>query len=129
MRDSRLRSARVGEVLPPSLIGRARSRRIDATAVLLPGREPVEDYVAALDDRAADFAGWDGRVLVAEPDGADDHRLVIVDRYGQVYDVSEAASTTGLPDADAVTEWFRFLATACPECGVRDDPVPRAWTP
>ena len=24
---------------------------------------------------------------------------------------------------DELSEWFRFLATACPECGVIDDPL------
>jgi hypothetical protein len=50
------------------------------------------------------------------------HRLLIVDRYGQVYSVSNADAAADLPDADALTDWFRFLATACPECGVIDDP-------
>jgi hypothetical protein len=26
-------------------------------------------------------------------------------------------------------EWFKFLATMCPECGVLDDPIGRGWTP
>ena len=30
---------------------------------------------------------------------------------------------------DALEEWFRFLATACPECGVIDDPVAFGPTP
>ena len=34
-----------------------------------------------------------------------------------------------LPDAAALEEWFRFLATACPECGVIDDPVWSGPTP
>ena len=70
-----------------------------------------------------DFAGWDGRVVVTDPDGQPMHRLAVVDRYGQVYSVTDADAATDLPDAAALTEWFRFLATACPECGVLDDPV------
>ena len=53
----------------------------------------------------------------------------MLDRYGQVYAIHDAATTEELPDADALEEWFRFLATACPECGVLDDPIGRGWVP
>ncbi len=125
----RLRSARVGELLPSPAIGRTSPRVLDAMAVLVPGAESTDTYVAALDAHAGDFAGWDGRVLVTDPDGEPTHHLAIVDRYGQVYSVTDAQQTTDLPDADALTEWFRFLSTACPECGVLDDPIGRGWTP
>lgn len=118
-----LRRARVGDHLPTSVVDRVRPRRLEATALLLPGLDSVDEYIAALEGRAADFASWDGRLLVVEPDGAPDHRLAVVDRYGQVYALHDAASAEGMPDADELVEWFRFLATACPECGVLDDPL------
>jgi hypothetical protein len=120
------REARVGDLLP---LDRARARRIDATALLVRGAEEITRYTDALGARADDFAAWDGRIVERPPDGPETHRLLILDRYGQVYAVHDAASADDLPDADALEEWFRFLATACPECGVIDDPARHGPTP
>ena len=120
------REARVGDLLP---LERARARRIDATALLIAGAEDTTRYTDALAARANDFAAWDGRFLERATDGNDAHRLLILDRYGQVYAVQDATKTDELPDADALEEWFRFLATACPECGVIDDPARYGPTP
>ncbi|HET6380659.1 MAG TPA: hypothetical protein VFH63_06435 [candidate division Zixibacteria bacterium] len=124
-----LRAARVADLLP-DVVERASVRRNEATAIVQPGRaEPLDAYLRALADAAHEFAAWDGRVVVLPPDDAPTHRVVILDRYGQVYDLTDAPDGAGLPTAEAVTEWFRFLATACPECGVLDDPVGRGWVP
>ncbi len=123
------RAARVGDFLPRSLIGRRGARRIDATALLVPGTQPPQAYLGELGARTDDFADWDGRIQALEADGQAGHRLLIVDRYGQVYAIHDAAAADELPDADALEEWFRFLATACPECGVIDDPVRTGPTP
>lgn len=118
---SDLRGARVGDLL--SGVGHATARRLDATVLLVPGRGDIGAYRASLDARADEFAGWDGRVVVAPADGGEAHRLLVIDRYDQVYAVHDANDASDLPDADALSEWFRFLATACPECGVIDDPL------
>ncbi len=123
------RSARVGDYLSRSLIGRRGARRIDATALLVAGAQSPEEYLGELEARTDDFADWDGRIQTLAADGQSPHRLLIVDRYGQVYAVHDATTTDELPDADALEEWFRFLATACPECGVIDDPVRTGPTP
>lgn len=117
------RSARVGDILPRRLVDRPRARRLEATALLIPGSGPSADYRSALRAAATDFADWDGQVVVSETDGAPAHRLLIVDRYRQVYAVHDATDAADLPDAHELSEWFRFLATACPECGVLDDPL------
>jgi hypothetical protein len=67
-------------------------------------------------------------VVVLARDREAVHRVIVVDRYGQVYAVFDGAEEA-LPDVSALEEWFRFLATACPECGVLDDPIGRGWTP
>lgn len=54
--------------------------------------------------------------------------LVVADRWGVVYDVVSSADESELPSADEIEEWFKFLATQCPECGVIDDPDP-GWNP
>ena len=120
---------RVGDLVPRRIVDRSRARRLEATAVLQPGAGSLDAYRAALQARIADFAGWDGRVLVTDADGQPAHRLLVVDRYRQVYAVHDATDAGDLPDAHALTEWFRFLATACPECGVLDDPLLAGPTP
>jgi hypothetical protein len=124
-----IRAATVGQLLPSRAVRTGRARRIDAVAFVLPGRADLGGYAGELRDRTDDFAAWDGRVVVLEPDGQPEHRVAIVDRYGQVYETTEAPDASSLPDADAIEEWFKFLATACPECGVIDDPRPRDWVP
>jgi hypothetical protein len=102
---------------------------LEATALLVPGRGGVDAYLAKLTSAAQEFAGWDGVVSTTDADDEATHRLLVVDRYRQVYAVYEAASPDGLPGASELEEWFRFLATACPECGVIDDPVRDGPTP
>lgn len=127
--ETAIRSARVGAVLPRRIVDRLRARRLEATAVLLPGAASMDPYRASLDASAADFAAWDGRVLVLAPDGEPTHRLLVVDRYRQVYAVHDAPDAGDLPDAHELSEWFRFLATACPECGVLDEAILVGPTP
>jgi hypothetical protein len=124
-----LRNARVGDLLPSRLLGPREVRRLAAWVVVQPGTASLADYLGELESRAEDIADWDGRVVTAPPDGEADHRLVVADRYRQVYAVTDAPDAGGLPDAESVVEWFRFLATACPECGVLDDPMRSGPTP
>lgn len=126
---SALRQARVGDRVPSALLGPMRARRLDATAVVVPGAGDIGPYLRSLEAEGDAFAAWDGRLHVVDADGTAAHRLLIVDRYRQVYAVHDAADAAELPDADAVSEWFRFLATACPECGVLDDPLLAGPTP
>ena len=124
-----IREARVGQLLGSDAVPRTSARRLEAAAVIVPGTASLAEYAAQLEERVDDFAAWDGRVVIREPDGQVAHRLAIVDRYGQVYAVTDATDASDLPDAAALEEWFRFLATACPECGVLDDPIGRGWVP
>lgn len=123
------RTARVGSILPRRVVDRPHARRLEATALLIPGSGPLEGYRSKLQASSAGFADWDGQVNVADADGEPAHRLLVVDRYRQVYAVHDATDAGDLPDAHALTEWFRFLATACPECGVLDDPLLDGPTP
>jgi hypothetical protein len=124
-----LRRAQVGGLLPRWMVGSGRIRRLEATAFIVPGSGDRTEYAGRLAGRTNDYESWDGRIAWIEPDGRAEHLVAIVDRYGQVYEVTSAADAAGLPSADALEEWFRFLATACPECGVLDDPTPRDWVP
>lgn len=124
-----LRTLAVGDLLPSGTLQRKRTRRLDATAILIPGRTALAEYRRELDRHLDDFAAWDGEVVILDADGAPDHLLVVVDRYGQVYESVAAPDASALPSAGALEAWFRFLATACPECGVLDDPRRRDWVP
>jgi hypothetical protein len=126
---SLLRTVKIGELLPRSAIRTEHARRLDATAFIVPGTGDLGSYLRSLNARSEEFGAWDGRVVTLAADGGADHRIVIVDRYGQVYEAVSATGADSLPDAGALDEWFRFLATACPECGVLDDPRPRDWVP
>jgi hypothetical protein len=106
-----------------------RTRRLDATALVVPGRADLAEYLAQLEAARPRFAEWDGRIQVAEPDGEATHRLLVVDRYRQVYAIHDEADASDLPGTHELSEWFRFLATACPECGVIDDPLLSGPTP
>jgi hypothetical protein len=118
----------VGDLLPDGAFGARPARRIDATAVVVPGTGGLDRYLARLEAGRDTFHAWDGKVLAQPPDGEPRHRVLVVDRYGQVYEAFDGAESD-LPDAAALEEWFRFLATACPECGVIDDPIGRGWVP
>jgi hypothetical protein len=122
-------AVRVGDLLPRHLMASGRVRRIDAVAFVIPGHGDLVGYTRRLEARADEFAEWDGRISILGPGNASIHRVVIADRYGQVYDVTSSPDQADLPSSDDLAEWFRFLATACPECGVIDDPRPRAWVP
>jgi hypothetical protein len=115
------RTARVGDRLRTADLGPRPARRLAATGLLVPGRGGLDGYRFLLDSAAEDFAAWDGVVVATEADDEARHRLLVVDRYRQVYAVYDATDADGLPGTSELREWFRFLATACPECGVLDD--------
>ncbi|HSK94829.1 MAG TPA: hypothetical protein VLA76_12340 [Candidatus Angelobacter sp.] len=121
-----LRHLRVGDRVPASALGRMPARRLAATALIIPGAGGLDAYLARLRAAQVAFDEWDGRVELAEADGEPTHRLLVVDRYRQIY---AAHDGNDLPDVGVLTEWFRFLATACPECGVPDDPLLTGPTP
>jgi hypothetical protein len=129
MERTALRDIRVGDRVPTRLLGPQRLRRLDATALLMPGTPAPDAYLGSLTAAAGAFAAWDGRVHVADADGEATHRLLVVDRYRQVYAVHDAAEATALPGTHELTEWFRFLSTACPECGVLDEALLAGPTP
>jgi hypothetical protein len=42
--------------------------------------------------------------------------VVIADRWGEIYFVAGSPSVDGLPSADALLEWLRYIQNECPEC-------------
>jgi len=124
----RLRATSVGDLLGRRTVQHS-DRTLDATAFVVPGTSDLGAYERGLAGWQDEFAAWDGRIVWLDADGAPEHLVVIADRYGQVYETMSTGDIADLPTGAALSEWFRFLATACPECGVIDDPRPRAWVP
>ncbi|MGH7457545.1 MAG: hypothetical protein ACREKN_00485 [Longimicrobiaceae bacterium] len=119
--------------LPDQLPRELRRGTREAYAVILPPPSGCGAYLELLADSAASFQRWDGVALVAgEGDGswfrtrlkmpAEMAALVVVDRYGEVYEVVGAEGCNRLPSPAEIEEWFKYLATQCPECGVPDGP-------
>lgn len=124
-----IRAVTVGDRIADRVVGKRRTRRLEASAIVVPGHGGLSGYLGTLKAHTHDFMAWDGRVVAFESDGEPEHRVVVIDRYGQVYEAVTSGNASDLPSAHALEEWFRFLATACPECGVLDDPRSRDWTP
>ena len=110
-----IREARVGDLVKAAGAGRV-ARGLEATAIVVPGASGLGPYADGVESRRADFAAWDGRVVILPGDGEPEHLVAIVDRYGQVYEKTSTPNVASLPHSDALEEWFKFLATACPEC-------------
>jgi hypothetical protein len=116
-----------------------------------------DDMLLSLATRIAEFRAWGGRVIVlacaadealrldmaiggqltcATIDAADAARIGmvpgspgahVIDRFGAVYAGFEPGDAHAFPEGVEVEEWFRFLATQCPECGVPDAPGGGGW--
>ena len=42
--------------------------------------------------------------------------VVVADRWGEIYFIQGADHASGLPTADDLVEWVRFVQIQCPEC-------------
>ncbi|HJR64057.1 MAG TPA: redoxin domain-containing protein [Gemmatimonadaceae bacterium] len=99
-------------------------------------------YLSELATAAGDLASWDGRVVAIVPGSldeasavraelrlpfavlsdavgrsplADGTAVVVADRYGHVYFVTETGAGHALPTPRELEEWLTYLATQCPE--------------
>jgi hypothetical protein len=101
--------------------------------------ERCAEYRDELIAARPDFDAWDGQLFVAEPgEGREEQgrargdathhgavtvpdpiggapRVVVADRFGDVYHVQEGGPAHELPEPRALEEWLRFIATQCPE--------------
>jgi hypothetical protein len=129
----------------------------DALVLLLLPHQQLHgsSYLEALEAAAADIAHWYASIaviiagtarefdraahltIVGDTDAAVHRRLgiapdraalLVVDRYGQTYEVVEADRPERLPAMAEIEQWTRFLATQCPECGVIDEPGRGEWS-
>jgi hypothetical protein len=94
--------------------------------------EPCARYARRLQEAISAFAAWDGQLVLALPDRADHEatvagtstvpdtfggapRIVVADRFGQIFHVEEGGPAHQLSEPRALEDWLRFLATQCPE--------------
>jgi len=61
--------------------------------------------------------GWKRAVQTALSVEQDGVLLLVLDRYAAPRAVSAAAEAGGLIGPAEATDWLRFLALECPECG------------
>lgn len=74
--------------------------------------------------RLVDDRGMARRRLGLSPaEGA----VLIADEWGMIYAAECSPDVTGLPDVEEISDWLRFIATQCPECGVPDEPGRGEW--
>ena len=66
-----------------------------------------EDYLRMLADMDEEFQLWEARLIVLR---ADRDRVVVADRYGQVFYTDDA-----LTAPRQLAEWLKYLGTLCPE--------------
>lgn len=99
------------------------------------------EFVAALEEAAADLEAWDGRVLAITPDpprpgraetafpwlsdpegrlagtlGLAPPAVVVADQWGELHLASEAGEGHDFPAVSELEEWLQYLAVQCPEC-------------
>jgi hypothetical protein len=104
------------------------------------GCEICAAYAGVLAAERPSFHAWDGRLVLALPAGdpgagprgagaaaapppaatvpdtfGGAPRIIIADRFGQIYHLEDAGPAHALPEPRALEEWLRFIATQCPE--------------
>ena len=87
--------------------------------IRLPGDGPEwRAYAAATASRAPDLSAH-GAALVLTTDpvpGLPSAGAVVADRWGEIHEVTTAATPAEMPGADVLVEWLRFVQHQCPEC-------------
>ena len=76
------------------------------------------DYAGKLLARAHAFPGY-ATELVITPDAIPNipsPGVVVADRWGEIFCVQASPDVNGLPGADELLEWARFVQHQCPEC-------------
>lgn len=96
------------------------------------------EYLVRLNSLEPEFQAWEGRLLVAVPGSAHitvctalvfgtvicdastriadgSLKMVVADRFGQIFYVSVAGASHDLPTPADLAEWLKFLGTLCPE--------------
>jgi hypothetical protein len=91
-------------------------QRRNVLVVRLPDDRGWSSYAERLEARRADLEAQDAALVITGDhiDGLPAPGLAIADRWGEIQHV--AAGDAGLPDADALVDWLRYVQQKCPEC-------------
>jgi len=98
-----------------------------------------QQYLGSLARLSPEFDVWDARLLVIVPAPMAEARslrmpfgkvlsdenecladpasasVLVIDRYGQIFDAARAGPSHELPSARELEEWLKYLGTLCPE--------------
>lgn len=120
--DEASRSYREALESAGAMLGRWKARLL----VVLPGRgaEPAGGGEARRVSAAVDDGGILRRRLGIDPA---EGTLLVADEWGVLYAAERSSDPGRLPDAGEISDWLRFIATQCPECGVPDEPGRGEW--
>ncbi len=75
-------------------------------------------YVESLAAKATDLRAHDTAFIVTTDEiaGVPMPGIVIADRWGEIYFVTDAVSAAALPDPEDLIAWLRYVQRECPEC-------------
>lgn len=85
---------------------------------LRPERSADEDaYLTRLGTLASSLDPQTALVITRDPvQGVDAPGVVIADEWGEIFHARSASDFDGLPDAQDLVDWVRFVRFKCPEC-------------
>lgn len=85
---------------------------------LRPERSADEDaYLTRLGTLASSLDPQTALVITRDPvQGVDAPGVVIADEWGEIFYARSASDFDGLPDAQDLVDWVRFVRFKCPEC-------------
>ncbi len=80
--------------------------------------EAVGAYARQLDADMPELSANDTRVVITTDaiTGLNRPGALVADRWGEVYFTAGPSEVAGLPDADELIEWLRYVQHECPEC-------------
>jgi hypothetical protein len=93
-------------------------RRNLLLASVPPADETAATYVSQLLARAGDVSVYETQLVITGDTvaGLPSPGVAVADRWGEIYFVQGAENAAGLPPADELLEWLRFVQVQCPEC-------------
>ena len=76
------------------------------------------NYVSELSDRISQFTAQNTELVMTREQvpGIPHPGALVADKWGEIIYVCAATDVAGLPSAENLTEWVRYVETKCPEC-------------
>jgi hypothetical protein len=94
-------------------------QKMNLVLVTLADDDPTaEAYAMSVSVLGSEMASLDARLIVttSQVEGIPSPGVVVADRWGEVYYVSNSNRASELPGPDELLEWVRYVRNECPEC-------------